>query len=193
MNYCVEEKGMNQPLTIQSNQLALTPPTLPSENINPTLTSPGLNFTSVRPQINITLDQPATLTLIYLPVDRPNQSSNVKEFTVQFLYPNGTLSDEVVSKIPSISGTTTTTPSTGAPLETTTRPFISGFVPPSDVSPQVDLPPNFVVPQNTTVIITINSTTDAQNPYGVCIIFYVFLSIIKVSVLICFRSNLRQV
>jgi hypothetical protein len=177
MNYCIQEQGMNQPLTIQSNQVTSNPlpdQTTPLSNINPTSTTPGVNFTSMVPQINITLDQPAALTLIYLPVDSPNQPSNVNQFTVQFLYPNGTLSPELPSTIPSISGTTTTTPSTGAPSETTTPPFISGFVPPSAVSPQVDLPPNFNVPANTTVIITITSTTDASYPYGVSVLFLYF-------------------
>jgi hypothetical protein len=172
MNYCTEENGMNQPLTIQPNQVTsnqsydqTTSPT----NINPTTTSPGLNFPSTNPLINITLNQPATLTLIYLPTDRPNQPTNVDEFSVVFVYPNGTPSVELISQIPSTSGTTTTTttPSTGASSETTTTPSPSGIVLPSNDSPQVDLPPNFQVPNGTILMIVITSTNDSASPNGV--------------------------
>ncbi len=172
MNYCTEENGMNQPLTIQPNQVTsnysydqTTSPT----DINPTTTSPGLNFPSTNPLINITLNQPATLTLLYLPTDRPNQPTNVNEFSVVFVYPNGTPSVELISQIPSSSGTTTTTttPSTRALSETTTTPSPSGIVPPSNVSPQVDLPPNFQVPNGTVLMIMITSTNDSASPYGV--------------------------
>jgi hypothetical protein len=174
MNYCAEENGMNQPLTIQPNQVVSSPPyeqTTPLGDINPTSTTPGLNFTSTNPLINITLDQPATLTLIYLPIDRPNQSTNVDEFALVFVYPNGTMSDEFISQIPSTSGITTTTPSTGAPSAITTTPSTSGVIPPSDVSPQVDLPANFQVPSGTILRVMITSTTDYGIPYGVCITF----------------------
>jgi hypothetical protein len=175
MNYCTEELGMNQPLTIQPNQVTSSPPsdqTTPSGDINPTTTTPGLNFSSPNPQINITFDQPASLTVIYLPVDRPNQPTNVDQFTVVFVYPNGTTSQQFTSEIPSTGSTTTTTPSTGAPSETTTTPSPSGIVPPSDVSPQVDLPTNFQVPNGTIVVINITSTTDKSNPSGVCTILF---------------------
>jgi hypothetical protein len=175
MNYCVEENGMNQPLTIQPNQVTSNQPfdqTTPSTgDINPTTTTPGLNFPSTNPLINITLDQPAALTVIYVPTDRPNQPTNVEQFVVTFVYPNGTTSQPFPSQTPSISGTT---PSTGVPSETTTTlPTPSGVVPPSADSPQVDLPPNFQVPENTIVIINITSTEDNTPPTGVCIVFYV--------------------
>jgi hypothetical protein len=177
MNYCTEELGMNQPLTIQPNQVTSSPPsdqTTPSGDINPTTTTPGLNFSSPNPQINITLDQPASLTVIYLPVDRPNQPTNVDQFVVVFVYPNGTTSQQFTSEIPSTSSTTTTTPSTGAPLGTTTTPSAIGVVPPSFISPQVDLPPNFLIPNGTVVVINITSTTDNANPAGVSVVFLCF-------------------
>jgi hypothetical protein len=169
MNYCVEENGMNQPLTIQPNQVTSNQPfdqtTPPTGNINPTTSTPGLNFPSTSPLINITLVQPATLTLIYLPTDRPNQLTNVQQFELVFAYPNGTLSQQYTSQTLSTSGTTTTTPSTGAPSGTTTTP--SGVVPPSDVSPQVDLPTNFQVPNGTVLMIMITSTQNSEIPTGV--------------------------
>jgi hypothetical protein len=183
MNYCTEELGMNQPLTIQPSQVTSNPSydqTTPSGDINPTTTlTPGLNFPSPNPQINITLDQPASLTVIYLPVDRPNQPTNVDQFTVVFVYPNGTTSEEFTSEIPSTGSTTTTTPSTGAPSATTTTPSPGGIVPPSDVSPLVNLPPNFQVPNGTIVIINITSTNDSSNPTGVSLAFLFFTMVPK--------------
>jgi choice-of-anchor A domain-containing protein len=162
MNYCIEENGMNQPLTIQPNQVAsnqlFAQTTPPTGNINPTTSTPGLNFPSTSPLINITLVQPATLTLIYLPTDRPNQPTNVEQFALLFFYPNGTTSDEFISQTPFSSGTTTTTPTTP-----------SEVVPPSAVSPQVDLPPNFQVPNGTILMIMITSTQNYDSPRGVSI------------------------
>jgi hypothetical protein len=174
INYCTEENGMNQPLTIQPNQVTSSPPnnnTTPSD-INPTTTTtPGLDFSSPNPQINITFTQPAALTVIYVPTDRPDQPTNVEQFVVVFLYPNQTSSEAFPSETPSPTTTTTTTPSTGAPSETSTTPSTSGIVLPSDVSPQVDLPPNFRVPEGTIVIINITSTTGGSPATGVCIVF----------------------
>ena len=118
MNYCTQEKGMNQPLNIRPDQVTSNPPsnqTTPPSDINPTSSTPGLNFPSNNTQINVTLDQPATLTIIYVPTNRPNQPTNVDEFVVVFVYPNGTTSRLYTSQIPSSSTTTTTTttPSTG--------------------------------------------------------------------------------
>jgi len=183
MNYCIQENGMNQPLTIQPNQVTSYPPndqTTPQGDINPTSTTPGLNFSSPNPLINITLDQPASLTIIYIPTDRPNQPTNVNQFALVFVYPNGTTSPSFTSQIPSISSTTTTTtttpsPSTGIPSQTSTTPSPSGIVPPSDVSPQVDLPPNFQVPNGTIVVINITSTTDTSNASNVCTILFLLL------------------
>jgi hypothetical protein len=167
MNYCVEENGMNQPLTIQPNQVTSNQPfdqtTPPKGNINPTSTTPGLDFPSTSPLINITLTQPAALTLVYLPTDRPNQLTNVQQFALVFAYPNGTVSDEFISQTPLPSGTTTTTPTTP-----------SGVVPPSDVSPQVDLPPNFQVPNGTVLMIMITSTQNLDSPRGVSTDFAFF-------------------
>ncbi len=164
---------MNQPLTIQPNQVTSNPPnnnTTPSA-INPTITTtPGLDFPSPNPQINITFTQPAALTVIYVPTDRPDQPTNVEQFVVVFLYPNQTSSEAFPSETPSPTTTTTTTPSTGAPSETSTTPSTSGIVLPSDVSPQVDLPPNFRVPEGTIVIINITSTTGGLPATGVCIL-----------------------
>ena len=181
MNYCVEENGMNQPLTIQPNQFISYPSpnqTTPSGNINPTSTTPGLDFPTKNPKINVTLDQPATLTVIYVPVDRPKQPSNVNGFTVVFVYPNGDVSPPFNSEIPS-GGSTTTTPSSGVPSETTTTPSTSGIVPPSDVSPQVDLPTNFRLPTGTVIVITITSTNDKLNPHDVSIYLSYFTLILK--------------
>jgi hypothetical protein len=44
MNFCVEENGMNQPLTITSNQVQFDSPPTQSTDINPTPTTPGLTF-----------------------------------------------------------------------------------------------------------------------------------------------------
>lgn len=175
MNYCTEQKGMNQPLYIYSNQVKSNP--LPDntteDTINPTSTNPGLRYlsTSPNPNINITLDQPATLTLIYLPVDRPNQPSNVKNFTVIFFYPNGSVSKEYQSQILPTSTTTTITTPTGLPTETTTTPSTNVIFPPSNISPRIDLSPNFNVPEKTILSITITSTSNEINPIGVCIVF----------------------
>jgi hypothetical protein len=172
MNFCVEEKGMNQPLTITPDQIQSNPsptPTTPPGDINPTPGTPGLNYPSPNPQINVTLNQPTTLTVIYLPVDTPNQPSNVQTFQVVFVYPNGTTSQPYTSTISSATTTTTTTssPPAGAPSAISTTPSSTAIVLPSAVSPQVDLPPNFDVPQTTTVVITITSTTNGLNPTGV--------------------------
>ncbi len=172
MQYCTKTNGMNQPITIQTNQVVSNPSydqTSPTGDINPTTsTTPGLNFSSTNVVINITLLQPATLTLVYLPTDRPNQPTNVKEFLLVFVYPNGTTSAEFTSNLPSTSGTTTTTtPSTGASSATTATPSPSGVVPPSDNSPQVDLPSNFQVPNGTVLMIVISSTTGFASPFGV--------------------------
>jgi hypothetical protein len=186
MNYCTQENGMNQPLTIQPDQVTYpqnNQPTLQGD-INPISTIPALNFSSPNPQINITFNQPASLTVIYIPTDRPNQPTNVDQFVVVFVYPNGTTSPSFTSQIPSTGSTTTTTPSpsTGAPSQTSTTPSPSGVVPPSDVSPQVDLPPNFQVPIGTVVIINITSTTDTSNPSNVCTVFLPTVSIIHIQI-----------
>ncbi len=178
-SFCLEERGMDQPLTIQPSQVASDSSldqTTPSGDINPTTSTSGLNFTSKNPQINVTLVHPAALTLIYVPTNRPNEQTNVKQFGVQIAFPNGTVSEEFISEIPSASTTPTTITTTGAPLETTTTPSTSGVVPPSDVSPQVDLPPNSRVPAGTQLIITIKSTQNDANPSGVCIILIQFIS-----------------
>ena len=173
MNYCTQQNGMNQPLTITPDQVTSNPPpqsTTPLSGINPTSTTPGLDFPTPNPQINVTLNQPATLTVVYLPNDRPNQPSNVQQFQVVFVYPNGTTSTPFTSttaSIPSTTSTSTTTLSAGTTSPTGTTPSTTTIVPPSNVSPQVDLSPNFQVPQNTTLIITITSTINGDNPTGV--------------------------
>ena len=183
MNYCTEVKGMNQPLTIQPGQMTSNPSPSPSpsssqpSDINPTSTTPGLSFSKPTPQINITIVKETTITIIYIPTDRPNQPTNVKQFVIVFVFPNNTRTPDTPSTVPSTSATTTTTttttPATGASSTTTTTPSTSAIVPPSDRSPQVDLPANFRVPTGTIIIITIISTTDQQNPTGVCnMIFY---------------------
>jgi hypothetical protein len=166
MNFCVEENGMNQPLTITSDQVQFDSPPTQSTDINPTPTTPGLTFTTPNPRISVTLNQPTTLTVIYLPVDRPNNPSNVNDFAVVLTYPNGTTSSPYTSTTPSASSQTTTT--TPIPTAASTTPSPTAVVLLSDVSPRVDLPPNFDVPQNTVVTIVITTTTDGSNPTGVC-------------------------
>jgi hypothetical protein len=183
MNFCVEENGMNQPLTITSNQVQFDSPPTQSTDINPTPTTPGLTFTTPNPRISVTLTQPTTLTVIYLPVDRPNNPSNVKDFAVVLTYPNGTTSTPYTSTTPSTGSPTTTTtptPSAGAPSSASTTPSPAGVVPLSDVSPRVDLPPNFLVPQNTVVTIMITTTTDGSNPVGVSFYLCVFVWVIRI-------------
>jgi len=171
MNYCTEENGMNQPLSISPQQVTSNPPSDQTTltNINPTPTSPGLDFPSPNPQINITTNQPASLTVIYIPTGIPNQPTTVEQFTVTFVFPNGTTSQTFPSTTPSSTTTTTPSPSTSVPGETTTTPSATSIVPPSGVSPQVDLPPNFKVPENTTIIIQITSTTNDSPATGVYI------------------------
>jgi hypothetical protein len=186
MNYCVEEQGMNAPMTIDSTQVAYKPNpdvTTPPGDINPTVSTPGLTFTNeMNPTINVTLNQPATLTLIYVPTDKPNYPSNVNEFIVIFVFPNGTTSTPQTSTISGSVDTTTTTTTSGLLSQTTTTTVATGTTPavqpPSGVSPQVDLPPNFQVPADTTVIIIITSTIDHHPPTGVRItlVLVVFLS-----------------
>ena len=174
MNYCALQGGMNQPLPIEAGQVKYNPqpsppssPSSPPTSINPK--TPGVNFPTLNPQINITIVKETTLTVVYIPTDRPNQRTNVKQFVIVFVYPNGTKSDDIPSTSPSTSATTTTTtaPSAGAPSATTTTPSTGAIVPPSDKSPQVDLLPNFRVPAGTTIVIRIMLTTDGLNPTGV--------------------------
>jgi hypothetical protein len=176
INYCAQENGMNQPLTIRSDQVISNPPSQPTTpgDINPTTSTstPGLNFASTSPQINITLDQPSAITVIYLPTDRPNQPTNVNQFTVVFVYPNGTISQEFTSNLPSTGGTTTTTPSIGTSSGTTSTSGPSFLVLPSAGSPEIDLPSNFAVPELTIVVVTVISTKDGLNASGVCMSFF---------------------
>ena len=163
---------MNRPLDIQPSQVNSqpSPDNKPGSGINPTTSTPGFDFSTNKPQINVTFDIPTTLVVVYLPTDRPNEQTSAKQFTVTFVYPNGTKSQPFPSVTPSSSGTTTT-PSTGAPSETsTTTPFESGFVPPSVNSPQVKLPPNFQVPNGTIAVIDVTETTNNSPATGVRII-----------------------
>ena len=170
MNYCTQQNGMNQPLTITPDQVISNPPpqpTTPLSGINPTSTTSGLDFPTPNPQINVTLDQPAILTVVYLPVDRPNQPSNVQQFQVVFVYPNGTTSTPFTSTTASIPSTTSISTSTTTPSTIFTTSGTTTIVPPSNVSPQVNLPSNFYAPEDTTVVITITSTIGGSNPTGV--------------------------
>ena len=159
---------MNQPLTIQPSQVSFDSPSdqsPSSTDINPTSKTTGFTFTTTpNPRIKVTLDQPTTLTVIYLPNDRPNQPSNVKDFAVVFIYPDGSTSQPFPSTTVSTSSaiTSTTTPLAGTTPGTTT------VVPPSDVSPQVNLPADFDLPEKTTLMIMITSTTNGFYPTGVC-------------------------
>ena len=175
MNFCVEEKGMNEPLTLTPSQVTFNPSpdqTTPPGDINPKPTpTPGLTFSTMNPKITVILDQPTTLTVVYLPVDRPTKPSNVNEFTVQFVFPNGTNSPTFTSVIPSPGASITTTTPSGVPAQSTTTPSPTGVVPPSPISPQVDLPANYQVPPTTSIVITITSTFDQKLPHDVCLSF----------------------
>jgi hypothetical protein len=162
-NYCTQENGMDTPWPIKPNQITSNPlpvQTTPPGDINPTPNTPGLAYPLPTPQINVTVDQPATLTLIYIPTDRPNQPTNVEEFQVVFVYLNGTISPPFTSQIPSAGKTT-------PPGETTTTPSTTTAVLPTDDSPQIKLPHEFELPNGTIIIITITSTTNNSNPTGV--------------------------
>lgn len=160
---------MNQPLDIKPEQVATNPTPnnpSPSGDINPTTSTPGFNFPSDKPEITITLDEPATLTAIYIPTDRPNEPSNVEAFTVKIVFPNGT--SETFTSV---------TPSATTPTETTTTPASSsnGLVPLAAGSPQVQLPPNYEVPKDAKVIIEITKTKDNSPATGVCIFSFCML------------------
>jgi hypothetical protein len=88
----------------------------------------------------------------------------VKDFAVVFIYPDGSTSQPFPSTTVSTSSaiTSTTTPLAGITPGTTT------IVPPSDVSPQVNLPADFDLPEKTTLMIMITSTTNGFYPTGVC-------------------------
>ncbi|CAM4880153.1 unnamed protein product [Rotaria socialis] len=162
MSYCTQQNGMNQPLTIQPTQVTSNPPPETTGNINPTLNTPGFNYPSMYPEINVTLVQPATLTLIYIPVDRQDRPSNVNRFIVKFVYPDSSTTSQFSSEIPS---TTETTISSG----TTTTLSTTVVFPPSDASPRVNLPPNFHLPNGTIIVIDVRSTVDYDNPKQVTV------------------------
>lgn len=174
MSYCTEQKGMNQPLTIKPTQVTSNPPPETTGDINPTLNTPGLNYPSMNPQINVTLVQPATLTLIYIPVDRQDRPSNVDKFIVKFVYPDGTTPLQFTSEIPS---KTETTISSGTTTTTTTLSTTVVF-PPSDASPRVNLPPNFTLPNGTIIVIDVTSTSDHDKPKQVRMILLCFAAMI---------------
>lgn len=165
MNYCAEGRGMNEPLNIRPDQVVTSSSVSPAD-INPTSSTPGLNFTTMNPKVNVTLDQPATITLLFIPTNIRELPTNVEEFEVLFLYPNGTLSTSYISTIGTVPSTTTV--SSGQPLETTTATSSSSpSYTPSPSSPRVELPVNFQVPPGTIIIITIVQTNNQQNPVNV--------------------------
>ena len=164
---------MNEPLTIQPSQVKYQPEpetTTTPGDINPTVTKPGLKYTDeLTPKINVTLDQPATLTVIYVPINRLNEPSNVKDFYVKFVYPNDNTSDVYTS---TVAGTPETTTTSGLSTSTTTTAAgtTAGVQPVSSVDPHINLPSNFRVPENTVIMIMIKSTTNDKPPTGVSII-----------------------
>lgn len=166
MNYCVEQKGMNQPLTIEPDQVKINPePKSSTGDINPKADTPGLSFDTMNPSFEITVKEPATFTVIYLPNDRPNRPSNINQFVVVISFPDGRPSEEFTSNTPT-SALTTTTPSSGAASETTT-PSSNAVVPPSSSSPQVNLPVNYRIPVGAVITITVISTTNQAFPQEV--------------------------
>jgi hypothetical protein len=124
----------------------------------------------------VTLNQPTTLTVIYVPTDRPNQPSNVNGFTVQFVFPDSTVSPIFPSSLGGTAETTTTTTASGLPSQTTPSGLPSqttttpGLQQPSANSPRVDLPADYQVPPKTVIIVTITSTSDKSSPTGVRIL-----------------------
>jgi len=176
MNYCVEQQGMNEPLTIRPGQVKYEPlPETPGD-INPTVTNPGLTYTNEpTPKINVTLDQPATLTVIYVPIDRLDKPSNVIDFYVKFVYPNDTTSI-LYTSTPARTPETTTTSGLSTPTTTTAAGTTAGVQPPSSDSPHINLPPNFRVPENTVIMIMIKSTPNNEPPTGVRIILVLLVS-----------------
>jgi hypothetical protein len=169
---------MNAPVTITDVTYSTQPEsTTPPGDINPTLTKPGLNFPDDNtPTISVKLDQPTNITLIYVPVDRPDKPTNVEQFVVTFKYPDGTTSPQYTSTL--AAQTTTTTTPAGLPSTTSTAPppTGAGVQPPSTASPQVDLEPNFSVPKDTVVQITVILTPGGQTPTGVRIILALLIS-----------------
>jgi len=176
MQYCTEQLGMNRPYDIPQSAFENINPQLDTtqlstSDINPTLDKPGFTLDRMNPTINIQLPQDATITNIYIPIDKP---SNVEQFQVQFFYPNHTDSPIFTSQIPSASQTT----SSSLPSATSTKPSPIDRLLPSDKSPQIlDLPQNFQVPKDTTVLITITKTADNNElpPTNVCIILFLQL------------------
>ena len=162
MSYCEETNGMNQPLTIQPDQVTYNPTPenpSPSGDINPTPSTPGLNFPLSNPDIQVTLTQPTILTLVYVPTNRNDLPTTVEQFTVTLALPNGTTLGPYPSEIPS----------TSAPSQTTTSS--SNVVSPSAGSPQVPISVNSELPQGTILIIDVTKTKDDSSATGVCIIF----------------------
>jgi hypothetical protein len=168
---------MNQPLTIQPDQVTFSPPPTNTDNpsyINPTPSSPGMTFNTPTPTINVTLKQPATITVIYIPKQPP---SNVYSFTVIVYLPNTTVLTFPSTMPPSAGASTTpfggasTTPSVLS-SQTTTTPITTSIQPLSDSSPRVDFPPNFQVPTGTVIGIMITATTTPANPTAVRIRFF---------------------
>ena len=183
-------------LSIQRNQVRSNPPpeeTTPPGDINPTLTKPGLRFSSINPRINVTLNQAATLALIYLPVDRPNQPSNVNEFVVVFFYVDGTNSQPFTSRIPSTSRTDeAATLPLGISSEASTTSSRNRAFPPSDASPRIDLPPNFRVPQGTKLMLIITSTRDRSKPTGVSVLFFGHCFVRTIRMIRYFHSDILR-
>ena len=153
---CAEGSGMNQPLYIQPEQVTyMQEPEQSSSpsDINPTTTTSGVDFEHDYPEIHINLDQAATVSIVYVPVDRPNEPTNVRRFVLAFRYPNGTQSPPYYSQIPSDGATPSATS--------------NGFVLPSSVSPQVILPSDYYVPSGTILLLGIISTSDDAPPQNV--------------------------
>jgi hypothetical protein len=164
MSYCVEQKGMNQPLSLTPDQVTSNPAPTSSGDINPKPDTTGYTFTSLNPVINVVLKETTTVTVIYLPNDRPNKPSNVNQFVVTVSYPDGRTPDELTSTTPTSGATTTTTPS---PSGSETTPSSNAVILPSSSSPQVNLPTNYRLPVGAVISITIISTTNQDFPRDV--------------------------
>ena len=159
LNYCGEQIGMGQPLVIQAEQVSfkLAPGEgRPSGDINPTIETSGVDLPSKATEIIITMVESTVLTTIYIPTNRPGQSTNVIEFTVVIIDTNSTVPIQFTSVLPSSSEPTTTALSTAG-----------GVVLPSDNSPQVKLTPDFELSKDSTITIRDIKTTDGLSPTGV--------------------------
>jgi hypothetical protein len=164
-DYCAEQGKMDQLYPITPGQVTSQPnpnPNTPIANINPNSPTPGgVDYSTPNPTITVTITDSTTLTKVFIPNDQP--TSNVKQFNYTIYSPEGVPVYNGTSTIPSTSASTTTT---------TTPSTTTGVVRPTPNSPQSDLPTGTTLQPGSTLVMTILSTTNQQNPTGVGHHFY---------------------